>query len=114
MCGKEEDGAGVPLMDADAQVRCDEWLARVVKWAGRGNERAGVACEVVRNIVSVTDPDYLYAVSRYGAPTPRDYQRALELYGPAGLTDADRSERAERAAESARAGDRSAVWAAIR
>jgi hypothetical protein len=115
VCGRNDDPTqhDVEPMDADQQARADEWLARVTKWAGRGNERAGVACEVVRGIVYVTDPEYLYAVSRYGAPSPRDFQRALELYGPV-LTDAERSERAERAAESARAGDRAKVSLAVR
>jgi hypothetical protein len=101
-------------MDTDRADRCGAWLASLARWAGPSRP-AALACEVVRGIVDVDEPEYAAGLAWAGAePSPRDWERALELYGPLGLTVATRSERAERAAESARARDRFAVRRAVR
>ena len=102
-------------MDAAQAQRCAEWLDRVGRWAGSRSDRpAALACEVVRGIVDVRDPEYAAGVAwAEREPTPRDWERALELYGPAGLSTAQRSERAERAAECARARDQRSTRQAV-
>ena len=101
-------------MDTAQAQRCAAWLDRVGAWCGP-ERRAGLACEVVRGIVDVRDPEYAAGVAwAEREPTPRDWERALELYGPAGLSTAERSERAERAAECARARDQRATRDAVR
>ena len=84
MCGREEDGAGVPQMDAAQKARCDEWLGRLGQWTGpRGQDmRAGLACEVVRGIVDVDSLEYLAGVEWAGGePTADDFSKALVMYG---------------------------------
>ena len=86
-------------MDPERVARTEAWLSRLGQWAGYGSahRRAAVACEVVRGIVDVSDPEYAYAVDwaaspwASGEPTTADWVAALELYGPVQPDDLRRS-----------------------
>jgi hypothetical protein len=70
-------------MDPERSERCARWLGRVGQWAGSFSDRpAAVACEVVRGIVDVDDPEWTAALAWCGRPlTTEDWSRALILYG---------------------------------
>jgi hypothetical protein len=92
------------------------WLARVGEWTGPEPvyRRIGIACEMVRGIVEVTDLEWPLAVDWAGGkPTLSDWIRALELYGPV-LTPAEREHRAGIIIAAVDLGDRITVRAAIR
>lgn len=55
-----------------------------------GFERAAVACEAVRRIVRVGDPEWRSLVAEFGEPTEADWALAQRTYGPtAGLPGLD-------------------------
>jgi hypothetical protein len=123
----------VPGMDQARQAACDAWLHRLGEWAGYGpaHRRAALACEVVRGIVRVTDPEWFAGLqwaayvtpARAGHDYPQGYRtdvslptiaewtRALELYGPA-VSEADRLERAHQCVVAAAHGSVAGMRAA--
>ena len=110
---QDADGRG-EVMDAARAERCAAWLERVGAWSGMTGRRAGIACEVVRGIVDVTDPEWSAAVEwAAGAPEHRDWVRALELYGPV-ATEEDRAERAHQCIVAAAHGSDRAMRSAVR
>ena len=86
------------VMDEERAQRCAAWLARLGEWCG-SDRAGGIACEVVRGIVRVDEPEWTAAVAwAGGVPTERDWRRALDLYGPVAAERADRGRRAYLAA----------------
>jgi hypothetical protein len=93
--------------------RCADWLNGLHAFGGGTYDRAALACEVVRNCTDTTTEEYAAGVERFGTPTVADWVKALEMYGPV-LSDDERAERGPRCVAAALAGDRRAMWAAIR
>ena len=103
-------------MDEARADRCAAWLSRLGEWCG-SDRACGVACEVVRGIVRVDEPEWTAAVAwAGGVPTERDWRRALDLYGPVMHDDsgAERADRGRRAYLAALERDERASRAAVR
>jgi hypothetical protein len=70
------------VMDEARALRCAEWLNRVAEFGKGGYQRAALACEAVRGIVAVGEPEWIVGVMRFGEPNRDDWYRAIETYGP--------------------------------
>ena len=101
-------------MDTLRRERADAWLRGLEDWAG-SRRRAALACEVVRCIVDVDDPEYAAGVRwAGGAPTVEDFTTALELYGPVFPDPYARTIRARKVTTAAANGDAHAVRVLVR
>jgi hypothetical protein len=103
-------------MDAPRTERCRAWLTRLGEWARRFEDRpCALACEVVRGIVDVDDPEYAAGIAWAGGYHPGygDWVRALQMYGPV-MTAQERQERATRCVEADTQGNRYMMRGAVR